>query len=392
MPIISAFPTGESTVDYTGPKSGLPSLEEGKVAYVTDEKRLYTGNADGTNTQIPNADDVKTDVSDAVSSHNSATDAHADKFAKYLPLSGGTMTGDIKGIKTPTEDTMPTPKSYVDGGLSSKAEADLSNVVFGLEFKESTLPSSASWSSIAYGNGKFVAVAGNSDTAAYSTDGVTWTAATLPSSVTGGSVAYGNGKFVTVTVEGDGFAYSTDGVTWTMARQTLSAFWSSVACGNGKFVAVAYNSDTAAYSTDGITWTTATMPSSASWSSVAYGNGKFVAVASRSDAAAYASDVVVVDRLVSAGLAKAPVAHKVTLTASGWNSSTKKQTVNCADIVADEAAQQILPMPAAASMTAYNDAGIQCVAQGAGKLTFQCETVPTAAIAVYVTITPVRFS
>ena len=36
MPIISAFPTGESTVDYTGPKSGLPSLEEGKVAYVTD--------------------------------------------------------------------------------------------------------------------------------------------------------------------------------------------------------------------------------------------------------------------------------------------------------------------------------------------------------------------
>lgn len=59
MPIISAFPTGESTVDYTGPKSGLPSLEEGKVAYVTNEKRLYTGNADGKNTQIPNAADVK---------------------------------------------------------------------------------------------------------------------------------------------------------------------------------------------------------------------------------------------------------------------------------------------------------------------------------------------
>lgn len=127
MPIISAFPTGESTVDYTGPKSGLPSLEEGKVAYVTDEKRLYTGNADGKNTQVPNAEDLsshtsnknnphgvtaeqvgadakgsaaqaltdaksyadtktsslasKTEVSDAVSSHNSATDAHADKFA-----------------------------------------------------------------------------------------------------------------------------------------------------------------------------------------------------------------------------------------------------------------------------------------------------------------------
>lgn len=91
MPIISAFPTGESTVDYTGPKSGLPSLEEGKVAYVTDEKRLYTGNADGTNTQVPNEEDV----SNAVSGHDSDENAHADKFAKYLPLEGGTMTGSI---------------------------------------------------------------------------------------------------------------------------------------------------------------------------------------------------------------------------------------------------------------------------------------------------------
>ena len=85
-------------------------------------------------------------------------------------------------------------------------------------------------------------------------------------------------------------------------------------------------------------------------------------------------------------------AHKVTLTASGWNSSTKQQTVAVADVVADETAQLILPMPAAASMTAYNDAGIQCVAQAAGKLTFQCDTVPTADIPVYVTITPVAFS
>lgn len=91
-------------------------------------------------------------------------------------------------------------------------------------------------------------------------------------------------------------------------------------------------------------------------------------------------------------VATRPKAHKVTLTAAGWDSSTKQQTVNCADVVASETAQQILPMPAAASMAAYNNAGIQCVAQAAGKLTFQCETVPTAAIDVYVTITPVAFS
>lgn len=87
-----------------------------------------------------------------------------------------------------------------------------------------------------------------------------------------------------------------------------------------------------------------------------------------------------------------PVAHLVTLASSGWNSSAKTQTVSCADVVADETAQQILPMPAAASMSAYNDAGILCTGQGAGTLTFTADTVPTADLQVYVTITPVRFS
>lgn len=85
-------------------------------------------------------------------------------------------------------------------------------------------------------------------------------------------------------------------------------------------------------------------------------------------------------------------AHKVSLTVAGWDSSTKQQTVSVADVVADETAQLILPMPAAASMTAYNDAGIQCTAQAAGKLTFTADTVPTVAIDMYVTITPVSFS
>jgi len=114
MPIISAFPTGESTVDYTGPKSGLPSLEEGKVAYVTDEKRLYTGNADGTNTQVPNADDVKTDVSDAVSSHNSATDAHNALFsAKQDKLTG--KKGQFVGFAA---DNVPGAVDAPSGGVN----------------------------------------------------------------------------------------------------------------------------------------------------------------------------------------------------------------------------------------------------------------------------------
>ena len=121
--------------------------------------------------------------------------------------------------------------------------------VAGKDWWEITLPSSANWCSVTYGNGKFVAVAYNSDKAAYSTDGITWTLATLPS----------------------------------------STYWCSVTYGNGKFVAVASNSNKAAYSADGITWTLATLPSSVGWYSVTYGDGKFVAVASNNDKAAYSS-------------------------------------------------------------------------------------------------------
>ena len=68
----------------------------------------------------------------------------------------------------------------------------------GTTWTAATLPSSAAWESVTYGNGTFVAVAGGSTTAAYSTNGTTWTAASLPSSAAWASVAYGNGTFVAV--------------------------------------------------------------------------------------------------------------------------------------------------------------------------------------------------
>jgi hypothetical protein len=79
------------------------------------------------------------------------------------------------------------------------------------------------------------------------------------------------GKFVAVSNNNsDKAAYSTDGINWTAATMPSSAYWYGVAYGNGKFVAVNYYSDKAAYSTDGINWTAATMPS-AYWYGVAYG-------------------------------------------------------------------------------------------------------------------------
>lgn len=158
---------------------------------------------------------------------------------------------------------------------------------------QAAMPSSANWASITYGNGKFVAVTYNSNAAAaYSEDGITWTATTLPSTtVDCNSVTYGNGKFVAVASGSDKAAYSEDGITWTAATLHGSRDWKSVTYGNGKFVAMAYDSNFAAYSEDGITWTDFVLPNIATkWISITYGNGKFVAVVNNSSIAAYSED------------------------------------------------------------------------------------------------------
>ena len=81
-----------------------------------------------------------------------------------------------------------------------------------------------------------------------------------------------------------------------------------------------------------------------------------------------------------------PKSGKYTLPAAGWSSSAKTQTITATGVLADEAKQLIMPMPASASQDAYAAAGIACTAQGANSLTFRCQTVPTADITVYVAV------
>lgn len=160
----------------------------------------------------------------------------------------------------------------------------------GVDWWATTLPSSANWYGIAYGDGKFVATTStNSNKAAYSTDGINWTAATLPSAANWMSVAYGGGKFVVIAQNSRSAAYSTDGINWTSATLPLSINWASVTYGEGKFVAVAYGNRNGAYSTNGINWTSMSLPSSAGWQAIAYGGGTFVVATYNSNAAAYSN-------------------------------------------------------------------------------------------------------
>lgn len=185
------------------------------------------------------------------------------------------------------------PLNTVVNRVISSTQIELNAVV--------TTEVSPNWSSVAYGNSTYVAVStSQSNIAATSTDGVTWTKRTLPFVAHWNSVCYGatSGLFVAVASDtlnagantpiGCRFvATSADGITWTRRALQATQNWTSVATNGTSFVAVGSLSDgtattIGAYSADGLTWSNNTM-TSAIWRTVTYGAGaanRYVAVSS----------------------------------------------------------------------------------------------------------------
>jgi len=159
-----------------------------------------------------------------------------------------------------------------------------------------TLPSTSNWSDVVGGiigtSNYLVAVAGGGTAAAYSVDnGATWAAmGALPTSSNWSSVAFGNGRFVAIASGSTAAAVSTNGTTWTAAILPSSANWNSVTFGDEVFVAVADGGTAAATSFNGTTgsWTLQTLAASGTWEEIAYGNyagvGIFAVVGSGSNA------------------------------------------------------------------------------------------------------------
>lgn len=88
-----------------------------------------------------------------------------------------------------------------------------------------------------------------------------------------------------------------------------------------------------------------------------------------------------------------PTMRKVTLPVTGWNSSTKQQSVTVTGVLADGTKQRVICSPVDESYdSAWNSCYVQCVGHGADSLTFQCDEIPTASIEVYVSIQPVSFA
>lgn len=78
-------------------------------------------------------------------------------------------------------------------------------------------------------------------------------------------------------------------------------------------------------------------------------------------------------------LPKSAYTTTATLSASGWNSSTKSQTITVAVVSADD---DVVATYAPDSHDAYVNAGVYCSAQADGSLTFKCNKIPSADLIV----------
>jgi hypothetical protein len=137
------------------------------------------------------------------------------------------------------------------------------------------------YSAIAFGGSTYVIIATSSNATAYSTNAQTWTTGgTMPATTTWSSLAYGNGRFVALAATGR-VAYSLDfGLTWAQPSTTTGATtsvlsstytWKQVRYGQGLFFAIT-TSNICATSPDGIDWTVYSSMDNLPWSGVAFGN------------------------------------------------------------------------------------------------------------------------
>ncbi|PVX80065.1 hypothetical protein [Paraburkholderia unamae] len=174
---------------------------------------------------------------------------------------------------------------FVAVGANGSAQANCQVSSDGYTWNQYAMPSSQQWTNVVFGNGYFVAFCATSAVCAYSPDGVNWTSLATPAVLS--SVVYGNGMVIGTIATASSTAYYLPigpGASFTWATATLpnSAIWTGCAYGNGVFTMIGKGSSSgmyAAYSATGTAWSAGNIPTTyLTFAAVTYGNGIFVAV------------------------------------------------------------------------------------------------------------------
>ena len=293
----------------------------------------------------------------------------------------------------------------------------------GINWTETTLPSSESWYSVTYGNGKFVTIANNaSNKAAYSTDGINWKNAEQRLTDKSGADIHNDVKEaldIDLSAKQDKLSGTAGQVVGFDANGNAAAqeaptnkFIASYGSATYAEVKTAYDAGKIIIASNGtvreplLSYTPAvgmftfigpTLKdgSAERWTlnnNNVWAKAVFIAPATTAPlvngAAAVGTSVKYAreDHIHPRDTSLLPVVTLVTLSAAGWDSSAKTQTVGVTGSTTDESARLIIPMPSMASRVAYNDAGVQCSVQFDGAVTFVCDTIPTVDLTVYVSV------
>ncbi len=240
-----------------------------------------------------------------------------NSVGRYVAVAKGSSTAaySLDGINW-TSVSMGVVEDWIDvvggnGTFVAIAESDSSTT-----WRSTSTNGGVTWTAatvatgskaITYGGGRFVIVEGNfSNSVAYSANGIAWTVTTLPSNDDSTEsnwvdVAYGNGRFVAIADSSAMAAYSVNGATWYKSNLPAISEWSSIGYGQGLFYVTSLG-DTAASSPDGVNWTlrdgsylsvdvtntsqnaipasttARTLPSASYWQDVLWDGSKFVAI------------------------------------------------------------------------------------------------------------------
>jgi hypothetical protein len=168
--------------------------------------------------------------------------------------------------------------------VSSAGQIDTSTN--GMQWKEVWHHGNYDFTSVAYGNGHFVAVDSSLGAVAISTNGVDWSRL-FPARNTvtkWGAVVYGEGAFVALDGSSSGYiATSVFGNVWALHQLSPAEEMHSAAFGCGSFVGVGQSTVSTGNfisSTSGTAWATTAVPfdETSNWTAVGYGAHRFVAV------------------------------------------------------------------------------------------------------------------
>jgi hypothetical protein len=222
----------------------------GSAANIVGTYFVATGAGSGTGTATPIANHLV-----AVSSSTTVNAYSTNGGVTWV--SGGALSAGLSGTAVSV--------AYGDGRwvVLGSGGASAYSTNGGISWVSGGTVGAGTYTSIAYGQGVFVAITTGATTTRISTDGgQTWAAGgALPASSTWVSIAYGANKFVAVSSNGAvDPAYSVDrGTTWSNAGETGylgTGTITSVHYGQGVFVVTTSSSNNMSSSEDGLNWTT----------------------------------------------------------------------------------------------------------------------------------------